>query len=127
MASGIALLGSWIVIAMAGDELRHILALSPTAVREVLREEGFAPLPRRLDEERPAHLGPTVEPVADVREFGLEGRRFSTRCGGLFLFIPDLVHLGVDTLARSAALPGSGMIPAGHALRAALGTARRRI
>jgi len=31
MASGIALLGSWIVIAMAGDELRHILALSPTA------------------------------------------------------------------------------------------------
>jgi len=28
--------------------------LSPTAVREVLRAEGFAPLPRRLDEERPA-------------------------------------------------------------------------
>ena len=105
-------------IAAALQERR--IALSPTAVREVLREEGFAPLPRRLDEERPAHLGPTVEPVADVREFGLEGRRFSTRCGGLFLFIPDLVHLGVDTLARSAALPGSGMIPAGHALRAAL-------
>ena len=105
-------------IAAALKERR--IALSPTAVREVLREEGFAPLPRRLDEERPAHLGPTVEPVADVREFVLEGRRFSTRCGGLFLFIPDLVHLGVDTLARSAALPGSGMIPAGHALRAAL-------
>ncbi|MSP98431.1 MAG: hypothetical protein EXR29_14690, partial [Betaproteobacteria bacterium] len=29
------------------------LALSPTAVREVLKAEGFAPLPRRLDEERP--------------------------------------------------------------------------
>ena len=27
--------------------------LSPTAVREVLKAEGFAPLPRRLDEERP--------------------------------------------------------------------------
>src|SRR2546430_4225383 len=26
--------------------------LSPTGVREVLRAEGFAPLPRRLDEER---------------------------------------------------------------------------
>src|SRR6185437_1447613 len=26
--------------------------LSPTAVREVLNDEGFAPLPRRLDEER---------------------------------------------------------------------------
>src|SRR4249919_1151128 len=26
------------------------MVLSPTAVREVLKEEGFAPLPRRLDE-----------------------------------------------------------------------------
>ena len=33
------------------------LPLSPTAVREVLRAEGFAPLPRRLDEERPAQPG----------------------------------------------------------------------
>lgn len=96
------------------------IALSPTAVREVLREEGFAPLPRRLDEERPARLRPTVEPVADVREFILEERHFSTRCGGLILFVPDLVCLELDSLGRSARLPGSGMIPAGHALRAAL-------
>src|SRR3990172_6988700 len=40
-------------IAAALKERR--IVLSPTAVREVLREEGFAPLPRRLDEERPAH------------------------------------------------------------------------
>src|SRR5207237_7926100 len=32
--------------------------LSPTAVREVLKEEGFAPLPRRLDAERPDRPGP---------------------------------------------------------------------
>jgi hypothetical protein len=96
------------------------IALSPTAVREVLRAEGFAPLPRRLDEERPATLRPTVEPVADVREFVLAGRRFSTACGGLFLFVPDLVRLGVDVLAKAARLPGSAMIPAGHALRSAL-------
>ena len=109
------------VYEIAGALKERRIALSPTAVREVLREEGFAPLPRRLDEERPAHLGPTVEPVADVRAFVLEeGRRFSTRCGGLFLFVPDLVRLSGDTLARAAALPGSGMIPAGHALRAAL-------
>ena len=31
--------------------------LSATAVREVLAEEGFAPLPRRLDEERPIRVG----------------------------------------------------------------------
>jgi transposase len=97
------------------------MPLSPTAVREVLRAEGFAPLPRRLDEERPAGLGPTVEPVADVRTFTLApGTQFTTSCGGLFLFVPDLVRLEVDNLAGAAKLPGSAMIPAEHALRAAL-------
>src|SRR5438128_12650877 len=41
--------------------------LSPTAVREVLKQEGFAALPRRLDQERPERPSPTIEPVADVR------------------------------------------------------------
>jgi len=99
----------------------HAMPLSPTAVREVLRAEGFAPLPRRLDEERPALLGPTVEPVADVRAFGLAANtQFTTRLGGLFLFLPDLVRLQSETLATAARLPGSVMIPAPHALRAAL-------
>src|SRR5215510_6644083 len=40
--------------------------LSATAVREVLAAEGFAPLPRRLDEERPKRVGPSAEAVADV-------------------------------------------------------------
>ncbi len=97
------------------------MPLSPTAVREVLRAEGFAPLPRRLDEERPAKVGPTPEPVADVRAFTLvPGTQFVTRCGGLFLFLPELVRLHVERLATAAKLPGSAMIPAGHALRAAL-------
>jgi transposase len=96
------------------------VALSVTAVREVLVQEGFAPLPRRLDDERPARLGPTTEPVADVRSFVLTPREFSTRVGGLFLFIADLVRLDSDALADYAKLPGSGMIPAGHALRASL-------
>jgi len=94
--------------------------LSPTAVREVLKAEGFAPLPRRLDEERPDYPRPTVEAVADVREFSLQPRAFSTRCGGLFLFVPDLVRLNTDKLAAAARLPGSHMIPAEHALRASL-------
>ncbi len=95
--------------------------LSPTAVREVLRAEGFAPLPRRLDQERPHPPAPSIEPVADVREFSLAPRKFVTACGGLFLFVADLVHLQPDKLAGAAALPGSRMIPAGHALRASLG------
>jgi hypothetical protein len=56
-----------------------------------------------------------------VRTFALQpGTRFTTRCGGLFLFLPDLVRLQVQELARAARLPGSSMIPASHALFAAL-------
>jgi hypothetical protein len=94
--------------------------LSSTAVREVLREEGFARLPRRLDEERLAGPRPTVEAVADVRRFSLDTRSFTTPCGGLFLFLPDLARLQIDKLAVAAQLPGSRMIPPGHALRASL-------
>ena len=94
--------------------------LSPTAVREVLKQEGFAPLPRRLDDERPQAPRPTIEAVANVRQMSLAPRTFTTRCGGLFLFVPDLVRLHLDSLVQSAHLPGSKMIPAGHALRACL-------
>jgi len=94
--------------------------VTPAAARDILREEGFAPLPRRLDEERPEHLGPTVQPVADVRNFTLAPREFVTACGGLFLFVPDLVRLAVPRLAIAAALPGSKPIPASHALLSAL-------
>ena len=95
--------------------------LSATAVREVLADEGFAPLPRRLDEERPGRVGPNAQAVTDVRDFVLAPREFTTRVGGLFLFVPDLVRLDSgDALARAARLPGSRMIPAAHALRASL-------
>jgi hypothetical protein len=89
-------------------------------VGEVLKAEGFAPLPRRRDEERPQRPRPTVEPVADVRSFSMAARRFSTQCGGLFLFLPDLVRLHFDRLAPRAHLPGSKMIPACQALRSCL-------
>jgi hypothetical protein len=94
--------------------------LGATAVREVLAAEGFAPLPRRLDEERPARIGPDVQAVANVGDFVLSPRQFTTQMGGLFLFVPDLVRLESDALAQAAKLPGSRMIPAAHALRASL-------
>ena len=94
--------------------------LSPTAVGEVLKAEGFAALPRRLDEERRGYPKPSVEAVADARQFSLQPRRFQTACGGLFLFVPDLLRLDVQRLAAEARLPGSKMIPAEHALRASL-------
>jgi transposase len=96
------------------------MALSATAVREVLAAEGFAPLPRRLDEERPAGIGPNSQAVANVGDFVLSPREFTTTTGGLFLFVPDLVRLESDALAQAAKLPGSRMVPSAHALRASL-------
>jgi hypothetical protein len=58
--------------------------------------------------------------VADVRTFSLAPRRFPTRCGGLFLFVPALVRLALDSVAHAAPLPGSQRMPAGPALRASL-------
>ena len=96
------------------------IPFSPSGVRKILAAEGFAPLPRRLDEERPDRVRPSVEAVANVHSFSLAPRTFSTRCGGLFLLLPDLVRMPVEQLAAAAKLPGSKMIPAAHALRASL-------
>jgi transposase len=94
--------------------------LSATAVGEVLRAEGFARLPRRRDDERPSRVGPSIEAVADVREFSLAPREFTTRVGGLFLFIPDLIRLDAAALAQRGKLPGSKMIPPLQGLLASL-------
>jgi hypothetical protein len=96
------------------------IGLSPTAVREVLKTEGFAALPRRLDAERPERTGPTIAPAADARQLSLAPRSFETACGGLFLFVRGLVDLDLDHLVKAAGLPGSKMIPASHALRSML-------
>jgi hypothetical protein len=98
---------------------RHI-ELSPTAVAEVLREEGFARLPRRKDDERPASVRPEIADRSDVRRFQLTPATFETRVGGLFVLLPLLVKLGLDRLADEAALPGTKAIPATHALLSAL-------
>src|ERR1700730_3387074 len=96
------------------------MSLGATAARELLIEEGFAALPRRRDVERPASVGPTKEAIADVRNFVLSPREFTTRVGGLFLFVPDLVRLHCDALAVNAKMRGSGTRDTEHALRASL-------
>ena len=104
--------------------------LSVTAIQEILRAEGFSRLPRRADEERPDRPRPVADAIADVRMFSLEPREFSTRLGGLFLLLPLLARLDLDAVVSRCALPGTKMIPATHAVRAALvlkllGKARR--
>jgi hypothetical protein len=93
---------------------------TPVAVSNVLREEGFAKLPRRADEERPPGVRPTQADRADVRTLSLEPRSVSTKFGGLFLFLPALVEMGFDRVIDKCDLPGTKMIPAAHALRGLL-------
>jgi len=94
---------------------------SPVAVSLILHEEGFAKLPRRHDDERPAGPRPVAAAVADVRALDLAPRQIRTQFGGLFLFVPFLVQLPLETILRKADFPGSRMIPAAHAMRALLG------
>lgn len=96
----------------------HTLSINSLSI--LLREEGFARLPRRRDEERPPHVQPDAADVADVRAISLAPRAFPTRLGGLFFFVPLLVPLRFDEVVRQAELPGSQMIPAEQALRTLL-------
>ena len=95
-------------------------AISINSLSVLLREEGFARLPRRREEERPAHVSPEPAEVADVRQLELTPRVFRTRVAGLFLFVPLMKPLDLGQVATEAGLPGSKMIPAEQALRALL-------
>jgi len=67
--------------------------ISPAMVGIHLREEGFARLPRRRDDQRPPGPRPDVAPVANVRQLDLTPRHFRTKFGGVFLFLPYLAEL----------------------------------
>ena len=94
--------------------------ISINALAVLLREEGFARLPRRLDDERPAATRPAIEAAADVRTLSLAPRSFRTRLGGLFFFVPLLQAIRLNDVLRHADLPGSAMIPAEQAVRSLL-------
>jgi len=103
-------------------DIQHELAaaghpLSINSLSLLLREEGFARLPRRRDDERPPTILPDPAAVADVRALSLAPRAFPTRLGGLFFFVPLMASLRLDEVVRQAQLPGSQMIPAAQALR----------
>ena len=103
--------------------------LSPVAVAQILKDEGFARLPRRADDERPLGSRPITADTADVRQLDLSPQSFRTKFGGLFLFLPMLASIPLDRMLRASGFPGSEMIPAGAALRSLLalklfGTAR---
>ena len=94
--------------------------ISINALTVLLREEGFARLPRRGDEERPATLKAEAAAVADVRELSASPRSFRTQAGGLFFFVPLMRNLDLRQVLRGLDLPGSNMIPAEQAVRTLL-------
>jgi len=93
---------------------------TPAAVSLILKQEGFARLPRRKDEERPACPRPETAAVANVNCLDLTPRSFRTQFGGLFLFLPYLVEIDFDKIISRTRLPGSKMIPGSHAMRSLL-------
>ncbi len=101
---------------LAADN-RHI---SINALTVLLREEGFARLPRRREEERPTAVKPESAEVADVRRLDLSPRSFRTAAAGLFLFVPVLEGVDLSRVVQAGRLPGSKMIPAEQAVRGLL-------
>ena len=93
---------------------------SSVAIANVLKEEGFAKLPRRGDEERPPGIRPTQADRSDVRMLSLEPRTVSTKFGGLFLFLPALIEMSFNRVLGRCNLPGTEMVPAAHAVRSLL-------
>src|SRR5215475_73836 len=96
----------------------HTISINSLTV--LLREEGFARLPRRADEERPSTVKPETAAVADIRRLDLTPCSFRTPLAGLFLFVPLLHRIDLVRVVTAARLPGSKMIPAEQALRSLL-------
>jgi hypothetical protein len=94
--------------------------LSPAAVARLLAEAGFAKLPRRADEERPATPRAEAAAVADVRQLDLSPQRFRTQFGGLFLFVPHLARLPLEQMLRRAGFAGTEQVPTACAVRSLL-------
>jgi hypothetical protein len=96
----------------------HTLSIHSLTI--LLGEEGFARLPRRRDDERPAALRPEPAASADIRALDHQPRTFRTRLGGLFVFVPLMRDLRLRHVVRQANLPGSALIPAEQAVRTLL-------
>lgn len=96
-------------------------SLSPAYIDIILKQEGFARLPRRADDERPDHPHPDPAPVADVQRLDLTPRPLRSQFGGLFLFVPYLAEIPWASIFEEHGFPGSKMVPASHAIRSLLG------
>lgn len=104
--------------------------VSLSLIDHVLREEGLTGLHKRTKQERdrvaqeihsrkvpgltiPQQPSIEVAQVADVRKLDMnEGKTFSSRFAGIFLFVPFLIKVGIHHTVAKSHLPGTKMIPA---------------
>jgi transposase len=98
--------------------------VSESYLFRVLSRAGLAATRQGRPSRRPgdyANDGSLVPDIADVRALALEdGRQFSTKVAGLFLFLPSLLDLDLPQAVTRAGLPGSEQIPPLQALLALL-------
>src|SRR5271169_2340154 len=86
--------------------------VSPPTVWAILHAEGIERLGRR-------HSGPAprLEPVrAKALSEWPTGARFDCDHAGLYLLMPAMVELGLDTLVRAARYPGTNVLSSLHSL-----------
>ena len=86
--------------------------ISSVWIWNILREEGFARLPRRKDDERPSFEKAEQAAYADIRHSSLHsGTSFQTKIGGIFLALKIVSDLTVQTIPQQLGWYGSKMIP----------------
>ena len=97
----------------------HTISINALAV--LMREEGFARLPRRRDDERPPVSNPRAAAVAISAELDLEPALLPHRLSAVCSCSCPLMRRWIwQRWSRQAHLPGSEMIPAEQALRSLL-------
>ena len=99
------------------DEIEEVLLrekcdIAAKTIHQVLREEGFARLFRRTHAERRIALQQAKDPaeIASVSYFS-DHDFVKTAYGGIFLFIPLIVDLKLDTIFNQLGFYGSKQIP----------------
>lgn len=92
--------------------LRERYELTAKTINQVLKEEGFARLFRRTNAERRIALQQAKDPAEEAHVKHFDAHDYiKTAYGGVFLFIPMIVDMQLDTIFNQIGFYGSKQIP----------------
>jgi hypothetical protein len=87
--------------------------LSLSCINNLLKDEGFAPLPRRTRQERRKTVLPETLTAPTTETLSLSNEEFSSERGaGSLVFLPLLEQLGIVNAIEQAGYPGTSKISA---------------